>query len=74
MECDLILQHPLLKEKNIIVQSLILNEFQNLKERNVPEIEISVQQFEVMDDPGDRMFLCFNVPIFVILLNQVKCF
>ena len=62
------------ERENISVQSLILNEFQNLKERNVPEIEISVQQFEVMDDPRDRMFLCFNVPIFVILLNQVQCF
>ena len=45
-----------------------------MKERNVPEIEISVQLFEVMDDPLGRMFLCFNVPIFVILLNPVKCF
>ena len=74
MECDLILQHPPLKEKNISVQSLILNEFHNLKERNVPEIGISVQLFEVINDPRDRMFLCFSIPIFVILLNHVQCF
>ena len=62
------------ERENISVQSLILNEFQNPKERNVPEIEISVQQFEVMNNPGDRMFLCFSVTIFVIFLNHVQCF
>ena len=62
MQPDITTSSP--KRENISVQSLILNKSQNLKERNLPEIEIGVQQFEVMNDPGYRMFLHFSVPIF----------